>query len=176
MKCLQLVRQNGPAQNADRSCPKTLQEGQETLCSAHHERRPGAGGSGRQGRESARQLRARAKDIRRGSRQRAPAVPTGSTAAPLAEAGGRHQTSGPKTLPSPIEPTGGAKRPSAPVTERASTPEAGGRLGGPRQAGQPQVPGTVGQGHPAGAEPNAAADRAGILVFPGTSSLNRPGC
>src|SRR5262245_18182167 len=40
----------------------------------------------------------------------APAVPTGSTRSAASAAGGRHQTSGPKTLPGPVEPAGRADR------------------------------------------------------------------
>src|SRR5262249_48316897 len=44
----------------------------------------------------------------------APAVPTGSAAGQGNGSSGGHQTSGPKTLPDPIEPAGGAHRLRAP--------------------------------------------------------------
>src|SRR5438128_10866487 len=63
-----------------------------------------------------------------GESAEAPAVPTGSTAGSETEAGGGHQTRGPKTLPSPVEPPGRAGKLAAPETERASAPDATDRI------------------------------------------------
>ena len=57
----------------------------------------------------------------------------------------RSPTGGPKTLPSPVEPAGGARGLAAPETLRASAPNATDRIGPRGEPGQPQVPRTVGQ-------------------------------
>ena len=57
----------------------------------------------------------------------------------------RSPTGGPKTLPSPVEPAGGARGLAAPETLRASAPNATDRIGLRGEPGQPQVPRTVGQ-------------------------------
>src|SRR5262249_39216725 len=82
----------------------------------------------------------------------------------------RSPTGGPKTLPSPVEPAGRAKRPTAPETPPASAPNATDRIG-PRgsRASPSSLP--AGAGSPCTSANQALQQPAAALLVPGSSSL-----
>jgi hypothetical protein len=94
-----------------------------------------------------RQDRARASGVRRGSRQGASAVPTGSTA--NRKAGRAVVTkSRAESAPRPSRTHGRSTGLTAPVTERASAPHAAGRIAAARGSGQRPSSWRTGAGFP----------------------------
>jgi hypothetical protein len=82
----------------------------------------------------------------------------------------RSPMGGPKTLPSPVEPSGGAQALAAPETLRASAPKARASIGRRGKPDQPQVPCRVGAGSPCTSANQSLQQTAGHDSFFGTTA------